>query len=189
MKKLLLLFAALTLLAGAASAEKLDLGEGKAALLTVPDSWKSAAMPAGPSGMPAMGTNVRYVTKSGSNDAVIITLIAVPDDRFAEADNLKAMIEEATQQFAAGSVEGKAVLKEFKVGGHAGYCVAFTDSNLVGKPTAKEDYKTLTSCFVYLGDKVMLTATIFSDDLNGKPYAEALHLLKSISLASGKGAL
>jgi hypothetical protein len=189
MKKPLLLLACLALLASTASAEKLDLGEGKAALLTVPDGWKAAAMPAGPSGLPAMGTNVRYVTKSGSNDAIIITLLAVPDDRFAEEDNLKAMIEESTQQFAAGSVEGKAVLKDFKVAGHSGYCVAFTDANLVGKPSVKEDYKTLTSCFVYLGDKVMLTATIFTDDLNGKPYTEAFRLLKSVSLSSGKGAL
>jgi len=187
MNKPLLLLALLGLLAVAAPAEKLDLGEGKAALFTVPETWKPAAMPPGPSGMPALGTNVRYVTKNGSNDAVLITLIAVPDDRFADRENLRAMIEEATQQFAAGSVEGKANLTELRVGSHAGYSVAFTDASLVGKPPVKEDYKTLTSCFVYLGDKVMLTATIFSDDLSGKAYAEAFKLLKSIALTSGKG--
>lgn len=184
-----LLLGLLGLLAVAAPAGKLDLGEGKAALITVPETWKAAAMPAAPSGMPAMGTNARYVTKSGSNDAILITLLAVPDDRFAESDNLRTMIEEATQQFAAGSVEGKANLTELRVGGHAGYSVAFTDASLVGKPPVKEDYKTLTSCFVYLGNNVMLTATIFSDDFSGKAYAEAFKLLKSISLTSGKGSI
>jgi hypothetical protein len=189
MNKPLLLLALLGLLAVTAPAEKLDLGEGKAALVTVPETWKAAAMPPGPSGMPALGTNARYVTKSGSNDAILLTLLAVPDDRFAEGENLRAMIEEATQQFAAGSVEGKANLTELRVGSHAGYSVAFTDASLVGKPSQKENYKTLTSCFVYLGDKVMLTATIFTDDFSSKGYAEALRLLKSISLASGKGSI
>ena len=189
MNKPLLLLVLLGLLAVAAPAEKLELGEGKAALITVPETWKAAAMPPGPSGMPALGTNVRYVTKNGSNDAVLITLLTVPDDRFAGSDNLRAMIEEATQQFVAGSVEGKANLTELRIGGHAGYSVAFTDASLVGKPPVKEDFKTLTSCFVYLGDKVMLTATIFSDDFTGKGYVEAVKLLKSISLVTAKGSI
>ena len=53
---------------------------------------------------------------------------------------------------ASASVEGKAVLKELRVAGKSGYVCTFTDASLVGKPPAKDNYKTLTSCFVYLGD-------------------------------------
>jgi hypothetical protein len=182
MKKLLSLFALLGLLAVTASAEKIDLGSGKALLFTLPQDWTGAGMPARQPGMSEPGQNARYVTKNGSNDAVLITILPVPDDRFSDAETLKAMAEMATQQFVAGSVEGKVDLKETRFGGLAGFTTTFTDASLVGKPSVKDDYKALTSCFVYLGDRMMLTATLFTDDLNGSAYAEGMRLLKSISL-------
>ena len=135
-----------------------------------------------PPGTPTVGQNFLYVTRSGSNDSVMLTLVPVPDDRLADPETLKAMIEEASQQFVGGSVEGKVTLKELKIGAVAGFSVTFTDVNLVGKPTVKDDYKAMTSCFVYLGDRVLVSATIFTDDVNGKAYAEGLRLLKSLSL-------
>jgi len=120
---------------------------------------------------------------------VLLSLVTVPDNRLADPATLKAMIAEASQQFVAGSVEGKVSLKELKLGAAAGFSVTFTDANLVGKPTVKDDYKAMTSCFVYLGDNVLVTATIFTDDVNGKAYAEALRLLKSISLVHAKDAI
>jgi hypothetical protein len=182
----LLTLALLTVLAVTGAAEKLDLGSGKSAQVSVPDTWKKAGLPPTAPGLPAVGTTIRYVTKNGSNDAVLITLLSVPDDRFAESDNLQALIEESTQQFAAGSVEGKAILKEIRIAGKSGYYCTFTDANLVGQPTAPDDYKTLTSCFVYLGDEVLLTATVFSDDVSGKAYADGLRLLKSLTLHRAK---
>jgi hypothetical protein len=189
MKKALLTLALLPLLTFTGRAEKIDLGSGKTAFVTVPNTWKAAALPATAPGMPTVGTNVRYATKSGSNDAVLITLLTVPDDRFADSDNLQALIEESTQQFAAGSVEGKVVLQEIKIAGKAGYYCTFTDASLVGKPGVKDDYKTLTSCFVYLGDEVMLAATVFSDDVSGPAYGEGLRLLKSLTLHRTKDSI
>lgn len=186
MKMPLLILALLTLLAVTGAAEKIDLGSGKFVQISVPDTWKAAPLPPSAPGMPAVGTNIRYITKDGSNDAVLITLLTVPDDRFAESDNLQAIIEESTQQFAAGSVEGKVILKQIRIAGKSGYYCTFTDANLVGKPTTKDDYKTLTSCFVYLGDEVLLTATVFSDDVAGKAYAEGMRLLQSLTLQRAK---
>ncbi len=182
MKKILLLLFTLRLLAGTAPAEKIDLGAGRTAHLTVPESWQAAELPATTPGRSTVGVNARYVPRSGSNDAVFISFLIVPDDRFGDRDNLQTLIEESTQEFAAGSVERKAILKVLKLAGKSGYSCTFTDANLVGKPSVKDDYKTLTSCFVYLGDHVMLSATVFSDDLAGKGFAEGLRLLKSISL-------
>lgn len=182
MNKLPLLFAILGLLAVPSSAEKVDLGAGKAIHLMVPETWISADLASGLPGMPAAGKTVRYVTKNGSNDAVLITIITVPDDRFGDRENLNALVEESTQQFVSGSVEGKADPKEFRIGGRPGISVTFTDADLVGKPSVKDNYKALTMCFVYLGEHLMLTATVFTDDLSGRDYAEGMRLLKSISL-------
>ncbi len=182
MKKTLLMLFTLGLLAGAASAGKINLGAGRTAYLTVPESWQAAELPAATPGLSPAGVNARFVPRSSSNDTVFISFLIVPDDRFGDRDNLQTLIEESTQEFAAGSVEGKAILKVLKLAGKSGYSCTFTDANLVGKPTVKDDYKTLTSCFVYLGDHVMLNATVFSDDPAGKGFAEGLRLLKSISL-------
>ncbi len=189
MKNFLLLFALLGLLASRVSAEKIELGGGKALLLTLPDNWTATEDSTPPSARPAMGTNVRYVTKSGSNDAVLITILPVQDERFGDRDSLKALVEQATEQFVTDSVEGKADIKELKLGGVTGFCATFTDAKLVGKPRVKDDYKAMTSCFVYLGDHVLVTATVFSDDVAGKTYAEGMRLLRTISLELPKNTL
>ncbi|MDB6114768.1 MAG: hypothetical protein JWQ62_1713 [Lacunisphaera sp.] len=181
MKNFLLGLALLGVLATAARAEKIELGGGKALLFTVPESWKPGVSgPPDPTPVPAR--TVRYVPKDGRNEAILLTALPVPDDRFADPDALKALVGEATQQFVADSVEKKANLKELRLGGGSGYAVTFTDAKLVGKPSVRDDYKAMTSCFVYLGERVMVTATIFTDDPSGPAYAEAQHILKSVSL-------
>ena len=189
MKKFPLLLAILGLLAVTCSAEKIDLGAGRTLHLVLPEAWINAEPAAGPPDLPAMGKTVRYVTKNGSNDAVLITIVTVPDDRFNDPENLKALVEETTQQFVSGSVEGKAELKEFRLGGRPGISVTFTDAELVGKPSSKDNYKALTICFVYLGEHLMLTATVFSDDVAGKAYAEGMRILKSLTLELPKNTL
>ena len=185
MNKFLSLFPLLGLLAVTGFAEKIDLGAGKAVHLTLPDSWTSTDLPAA-AGAPLMGQNVRYVTKNGSNDSLLITILMVPEDNIKDPENLKAMVEMSTQQFVAGSVEGKAEIKEFRFAGVSGLAATFTDANLVGKPSVKDDYKAMTSCFAYLGNQVMVTATIFTDEINGRAYNEAVRILKSISLTLPK---
>jgi len=182
MKRLLLLLAA-SVLPAAAHAEKIELVTGQTVRVAVPDTWQAGELSAPPPGVPIMRRNLRYVTKSGSNDSVMLTLVPVPDDRLADPEALRIMVEEASQQFVAASVEGKADLKELKTGRATGFMVTFTDANLVGKPPVKDDYKSMTSCFLYLGDRVLVSATIFTDDVNGQAYAEALRLLKSIAFA------
>jgi hypothetical protein len=191
MKKFLLLFALLSLLAGLGcvavhvSLQKIDLGGGKTVLITLPATWV-VADPTPPPGVAVQGVNVRYVTKNGSNDAVLITILTVPDDRFSDLENLKGLVAQATEQFIAGSVEGKADIKEIRLGGVTGFCATFTDANLVGQPSVKDDYKAMTSCFAYLGEHVMVTATVFTDDVKSPAYAEGMRLLKTLSLALPK---
>ena len=188
MKKLSLLVL-LSLLALPSFAEKIDLGGGKALLLILPATWTDTGPVSPPPGVSIRGINVRYVPKGGSNDAVLITIITVPDDRLSDRETLKEVVEQSTAQFVPGSVEGKAELKDFKIGAATGFSATFTDASLVGKPSVKEDYKALTTCFVYLGQQVMLTATVFTDDLGGPAYAEGLRLLKSISLQQPKNTI
>jgi hypothetical protein len=188
-KKFLLLLALLGVLAGRCAAEKIDLGGGKAVLVTVPLSWSEREAPVAPGDVPAIGRTVRYVPKNGSNDAVLITFIPVPDDRFQDRANLRAMVEQATEQFVASSVEGKADLKDLPLAGATGFAATFTDAELVGKPAVKGNYKALTACFAYLGNHVVLTATVFTDDPHGRAYAEGMRLVKSLALPQPKDAL
>jgi len=188
MKKLMLLVL-LGVLGVPGFAEKIDLGGGKALLLILPTTWTDTGPVSPPPGVTIRGVNARYVPKSGSNDAVLITIITVPDDRLSDRETLKEVVEQSTAQFVPGSVEGKAELKDFKIGAATGFSATFTDASLVGKPSVKDDYKALTTCFVYLGGQVMLTATVFTDDLGSPAYAEGLRLLKSISLQQPKNTL
>lgn len=188
MKKILLL-AILGLLAIRGFAEKIELGGNKALVLTLPATWTGTGPVVLPPGMPARGINVRYVTKNGSNDAVLLTILTVPDDRLSDRESLRALFEKATEQFVSGSVEAKADIKELRLAGATGFCATFTDASLVGKPSVKDDFKVVTSCFIYLGEQVMLTATIFTDDPAGPAYAEGMRLLKSVSLELPKNKL
>lgn len=183
MKTMLNLLLALVLPA-ALSAETINLGAGRSARLNLPDAWKAAKVLQGLPENPAGPANVRYVTKNGSNDAVLLSLIPMADEQYADLAQLRALVKESTQQFADGSMERKANLKEIKVDGRTGFSCLFTDAELVGQPTKKDDYKTITSCFVYLGDNIMLAATIFSDDPGAKAYDEATRLLQSLTLST-----
>jgi len=189
MKKLLGLFVILSLLlASRCLAARIDLGSGKSVHFVLPASWVSDETAETPEA-PAPGKSVRYITRNGSNDALIITFLLVPDDRFNSPENLRVLAEEATAQFVEGSIEGKSELKDFTFGGVAGLAARFTDGALVGQPTEKGNYKALTSCYGYLGDHVLVTANIFTDDPDGKACAEGMRILKSISLGRPSDAL
>jgi hypothetical protein len=155
MKKLLCLLL-LSFAAAAAAVERIDLGAGRSAQLSLPEDWQPTALPPRPPGIPEMGTTVRFDTTNGSNDSVMLSLITMPDDRFANPEEFKAFTEKLLQRYARGSVEGKVDLKEFKIAGRSGYMCLFTDPNLVNKATIKDDYKTSTACSVYLGDRLLL---------------------------------
>lgn len=182
MKRFLPLFVVLALLPATVFAEKIDLGSGKTLFVTLPSTWTGTELPAQPADLPEIGRSVRYATKSGSNDAVLMTILPVPDNRLSERDELKALAESSAQQFVPGSVEGKVDLKELKFGGVTGFAVSFTDARLVGKPSIKEDYKAMTACYIYLGENILVTATLYTDEMNGKAYAEGMRILKSMSL-------
>jgi hypothetical protein len=187
MKKILPLFLVLGLTA--AAAERIDLGAGRAARLTLPANWEATKGPESQTENSARAVTVRYATKDGSNDAVLITLLPMPDELLADPALLRELVELSTHQFIDASVERKAYLKEIKVAGKTGYACLFTDAALVGQPVRKDDYKTITICFVYLGDSLLLAATIFSDDPSAPAFAEARRLVQSLTVSSPQKAL
>lgn len=183
MKSLLAFLVLLAGLAGATVDERISLGSGRFAILSRPDTWEAVALPPRPPGMPAIGTTVRFAPKGGANEAVMITLVVVPNEGLAEPAELRTMAEMASRRFVRGSVEAKVDLKDFKVGGRTGYAATFTDAKLVGQASVPDDYKMMTCCYVYLGDRVLLTASIFSDDPDGGSYAAAKKIIQSITLS------
>lgn len=173
-------------LATVLSAERIDFGAGHSAQLILPEGWVATKVPEGLPTNPAKAAIVRYATKNGSNDAVLLSLLSVPDDQLADPAVLRELVEASTRQFADASVEHKAYLKEFKVAGKSGYAALFTDDGLVGLPPKKDDYKTLTACYVYLGNRILLVAMIFSDDPTAPAFTEARRLVQSLTLVSGQ---
>ncbi|MSU46724.1 MAG: hypothetical protein EXS42_06290 [Lacunisphaera sp.] len=189
MKNLLLFFAGLGLLATGSRAENINLGGGKSLHFILPGAWISTDTSAPSPEVSQVGKNLRYVPKGGSSDAVLLTVLLVPDNRYSDRENLRMLVADATQQFAPESVEGKAFIKELRTATVTGFTATFTDIDLVDKPPVNDDYKTMTACFIYLGEKVMVFATIFSDDPAGPAFAEGLRLLKSLTLATPKGSI
>lgn len=165
-------------------AETIKLSADQSVSLTLPDTWQRAAPLPAPTGMEGLGTTVRYVTKDGSNDALLLTILITPDDRHRDPATLKTMAEQAATPLLPGSVEKKADLKELRFGSAWGYSFTITDANLVGQPPRKDDYKTLTSCLLHLGNRVLATATIFTDHPTTPAYAQAQRILQSLSLST-----
>jgi hypothetical protein len=65
----------------------------------------------------------------------------------------------------------------------------FTDAALVGKPPEKENYKTVTAVFLYLGQRVLVIASLFCDEPQGGEYAEAMEMLRSLRVSGDSNRL
>lgn len=182
MKTLLAFLLLLPALAAESTAVRINLGSGRSAVITLADGWEASPSPR-PQGESALGTTLHYIPKNGANEAVLITLVAAPEDRMADARILLEWARVTSRDFTRGTVEEEADFKEFRVGGRTGFAARFTDSRLVGKPPVPGDYKTMTCCYIYLGDNVMLIGSIFSDDPSGEGYATARKIMQSLTLS------
>ena len=183
MKKLLLL-AALFVAVVSAHAVSLILPSGQTVEFTLPERWTIGAVPPLPPGTPAPGKTVSYVPTNKANSAVVLTFITAKDDSLAEAEALKTMHESANDHYVAGSVEGQLVSNELKLAAGRGYFSPFTDNALVDQPVQKGSFKTITVATIYLGNRVIVTASVFSDDQAGPEHRQGMKLLESLHLRS-----
>src|SRR5688572_26100097 len=128
MKKL---FALSFLLAACAFAqvETLDFGSRGKLTLYLPGDWKVASTD-------MAGTyTVTLTPKKESVNASCTIAVTFPDvDRYDIKNRLKQRVEADAYAMAEGSVEGKAIAKEFSLTKGYGFYCSFTDPELRGKP-------------------------------------------------------
>jgi hypothetical protein len=171
--------------AARAETERVDMGGERAALFTVAAGWVKADPGPAPED-PALRGNLRLRPANDANVSFSLTFLSAPHDNLADRDNLRAFHDANCRHFAGGSVEGEVRTRDFKT--PHGYAVQarFTDAALVGQPPEKENYKTVTVVTLYLGERVLVIASLFCDDPQGGEYAEAMEMLRSLRLSSGQ---
>ncbi len=173
MKKLLslFLFSVVSLLAQPAT---LDLGSRGQLTLYFPGNWKlSSTDMAGQTTLTAAGT--------GEVNALCTLMITnPPEDRLNTKPRLKLRVEADALPAAEGSVEGKAIAKEFSLQSGFGFFCNFTDPELRGKPPEKGNYKVMTVGKIRLAPDVLIDVSIMADSFRDGPYNELLGAIEGM---------
>lgn len=189
MNRLLLPLLGLCLLAAArGELVRIDLGEGRTAQFRQAPHWEQVAADPSPAD-PAVRADLRVRPDNGANVSLNLTFVSLPDEALADRENLRRFHAANTQQFIAGSVEGEVRGRDFKTPHGYGVQARFTDAALVGKPPEKENYKTVTAVFLYLGQRVLVIASLFCDEPQGGEYAEAMEMLRSLRVSGDSNRL
>jgi hypothetical protein len=164
------------------------MGGERSALFKIAAGWSKADPGPAPED-PSLRGNLRLLPGNDANVSLSLIFLSAPDDNLADRENLRAFHDANCRQFAGGSVEGEVRTRDFKT--PHGYAVQarFTDAALVGKPPEKENYKTVTTVTLYLGERVLVIASFFCDDPQGGEYAEAMDMLRTIRISSDNNRL
>lgn len=175
MKKLLVLLGFAAFAAGvSAQPASIDLGSRGTLTLYFAEGWKVA--------MTSMaGQATVNVTPTGDANATCTLMISMPEqDRLDTKPRLKLRVEADGRNVAEGSVEGKAIGREFTLTTGFGFYCNFTDAAMKGKPSEKGNYKVMTMGKIRLAPDVMIDVQIMADDFRGQPYQELLGAIEGM---------
>lgn len=128
------------------------------------------------------GYTISIESKTGANAACRITVIAVQNATFPDKGRTRDEFMQLALNFSPGSVEKKAVPKEFSLKSGFGLYCSFTDASLVGKSPARGNYKTVSPGLIYLTKDLVLAVTIFTDDLSGPEFKQLVDIIQSTQL-------
>ena len=174
MKKLFALVFLLSAVCGSAQ-EVVDLGQhGKLTLYLLGD-WRTE--------ISTLGREVTFTIKSAkeSTNASCTLTASFPEvDRFDTKQKLKMRVEIDTAPFAAQSVEGKSVAREFNLTSGFGYYCNFTDPELRGKPVKPGDYKVATAGKIKLSPTVLLEVFIGAEGFRDEAYQQLLGAIEGM---------
>lgn len=181
MKKLLALF--LLVVAGAcAQVETLDFGSRGKLTLYLPGDWKSST-----TDMAGQFTLTLTPRKESVNASCTIT-VTFPDlDRYDTKNRLKLRVEADSFAQAEGSVEGKAIAREFSLTTGYGYYCSFTDPELRGKPSQPGNYKVMSVGKIRLAPDVLIDVAMMADGFKDEPYQQLLGALEGMEFKPGRG--
>jgi hypothetical protein len=179
MKKLLFLFCCFAV-GLCAQPAALDLGSHGSLTLYFPGDWKFTGTD--------MNNQVTLtVSPSGeANAAATITVTYPEQDRFDTKARLKLRVEADNRNMAEGSVEGKAVAKEFSLAQGYGFYCSFTDPELRGKPPEKGNYKVMSVGKIHLAPDVLVEVSISADGFKDEPYQQLLGAIEGMEFKKGR---
>ncbi len=160
-----------------AKADDFNLGAHGNLMIPVSASWIAKSQE-----HPGMGYEIAIESKNGANAVCQIMVIYAQKPLVVDKEKAKAALSQIADQFSAGSVEKKAVLKDFSLKAGVGMYCSFTDAGLVGKPPSQGNYKTMSPGVIYLSNDVALAVTILTDDLSGPEFKQLLGTVQSIEL-------
>ena len=181
MKKILtlLLLSAAGLLA---QSQKLDLGSHGKLSLYVDDTWKFDIADYGDRQI------VTVAPKGDINASCSLTITFPEQDRLDTKKRLSLRVEVNGQALADHSVEGKSIAKEFSLLTGFGFYCNFTDPELIGKPSERGNFKTITAGLIHLAADVLIEVTISADGFNSEPYQQLLGMIEGMEFKPGKSA-
>jgi len=171
--------------AAGAETVRIDLGGERVVFFQPSSGWVQTDPGPVPEG-PAVRGNLRLRPNHDANVSLSLTFLSVPHDNLAVRENLRAFHDANNRHFIEGSVEGEVRTRDFKTPHGFGAQARFTDAALVGQPPEKENYKTVTTVTLYLGERVLVIASFFCDDPQGGEYSDAMDLLRSIRVSSDR---
>lgn len=180
MKKLFLLL--LLVAAGLRAQTVLDLGARGELTLYFPSGWTINTTD-------MAGQMTLTAAPEGDANASCNLMITFPDqDRFDTKQRLKIRVEADALPIAQGSVEGKAVAREFALTTGYGFYCNFTDAELRGQKPQKGNYKVMTVGKIRVSPEVMIDVQIMADGFREQPYQELLGAIEGMEYkATGGG--
>jgi hypothetical protein len=152
-----------------AQVETLDFGSRGRLTLYLPGEWKVATAS-------MAGTVTVNITpkRDGVNASCTISVTFPEVDRVDTKARLKLRVEADAYGLAEGSVEKRAVAKEFSLATGIGFYCNFTDPDLRGQPSQPGNYKVTSVGKIKLAPDVLVDVQILADGFREAPYQELL---------------
>ncbi len=181
MMKLLIRVLAFAATAFSTAAAEYDLGAYGKLSMNHPPSW-SGAMRDTREGGKAI---VLEPKEGNARCSIVFSFLKNPTP--IDRDKLGEAVLRAGDKLVQSSVEKKKVLHDMELTQGYGVYSPFRDAALVGKPSKKGDFKTISVGKFQLNDTVTGTVTILADELDGDDAIVMWHIVRSMALqAAGK---
>ena len=163
---------------GNTTAAELQISATEPIMVVAPAGWENA--PRGPVPFPTL----RIASTGDRNAVCLISILDKNHAEFKDTELLKKILRGDSRPYVSSRGDlAKVEVKELPIPSGFGFYANFVDPDLVGKPVRKGSYKTATPIIVGIGSDYLIKATILCDDLQGRDYAEALEIVKSIQVA------
>lgn len=159
--------------------ETVDLGGNGHLKYTLPQGWEVKSTQAG-----SQGTHVELRPTTEVNAACRLTIVTLPQPTPLPDDKIIEGFEKGLSGLLANAVETEVKLQKIPVAGGFGVYAVFTDASLVDKPAKPDNFKIMVPVMIKLSNTILVTATVFSDEKDGKEMKELIKMLETLKLDS-----